>query len=140
MTREEAINLIGAKIKETQVFINCAADPEKSYPNSIKFCEALGMAIAALREQEELESKLRVLESSGWVSVEERLPNKINNKVLVYCKNGYIGFGHYENFRGVEDWYNIESGKPFREWDLEDCETYEVTHWMPLPEPPEVEV
>lgn len=74
--------------------------------------------------------------ASEWTSVSERLPEKITNKVLVYCKNGYIGFGHYEKFQGVEDWYNLESGKPFREWDLEDCETYEVTHWMALPEPP----
>ena len=73
---------------------------------------------------------------SKWISVEDGLPKKITNKVLVYCKNGYIGFGHYEKFQGVEDWYNLESGKPFREWDLEDCETYEVAHWMPLPEPP----
>lgn len=80
-----------------------------------------------------------ILEEPRWISVEEQLPEKITNKVLVYCKNGYIGFGHYEKFQGVEDWYNLESGKPFREWDLEDCETYEVTHWMPLPEPPEVE-
>lgn len=74
-----------------------------------------------------------------WISVKDRLPKKITNKVLVYCKCGYIGFGHYEEFRGVKDWYNLESGKPFRGWDLEGCETYEVTHWMPLPEPPKEE-
>ena len=53
MTKEEAIQQIGAKIAEVQSYINCAAYPEISYPNSIKFCEALGMAISALREQEE---------------------------------------------------------------------------------------
>ena len=51
MTREEAIQLIGEKIAEIQSFINCAADPEKCYQHSIKFCEALDMAISALREQ-----------------------------------------------------------------------------------------
>ena len=91
------------------------------------------MAIAALKEQNCCKK------CNSWIPVTERLPKKITNKVLVYCKNGYIGFGHYEEFRGVTDWYNLENGKPFREWDLEDCETYEVTHWMPLPEPPEVE-
>lgn len=74
-----------------------------------------------------------------WIPVAEKLPEKITNKVLVYCKNGYIGFGHYEDFQGVKDWYNLENGKPFREWDLEDCETYEVTHWCELPEPPKGE-
>ena len=76
---------------------------------------------------------------SKWISVEDRLPKKVTNKVLVYCKNGYIGFGHYEDFRGVKDWYNLESGKLFREWDLEGCETYEATHWMPLPKAPKGE-
>ena len=76
----------------------------------------------------------------GWISVEDALPKSIINKVLVCCKNGYIGFGHYEEFQGVKDWYNLESGKPFTEWDLEDCESYAVTHWMPLPEAPKEEV
>ena len=71
-----------------------------------------------------------------WISVKVMNPKKITNKVLVYCKNGYIGFGHYEKFNGNEIWYNLESQKPFTDWDLEDCETYEVTHWMPPPAPP----
>jgi hypothetical protein len=74
-----------------------------------------------------------------WISVKDRLPKTVTNKHLVYCKNGYIGFGHYENFRGEADWYNLENGKPFSEWYLENCETYEVTHWMPLPQPPKGE-
>ena len=65
---------------------------------------------------------------SKWISVEEKLPKDIANKVLVRCKNGYIGFGHYEDFQGDKDWYNLESGKPFWEWDLDGCVSYEVTH------------
>ena len=73
---------------------------------------------------------------SKWISVEDRLPKDIANKVIVRCKNGYIGLGHYEDFQGDKDWYNLESGKPFWEWDLDGCVSYEVTHWMPLPQPP----
>ena len=73
-----------------------------------------------------------------WIPITERLPKEITNKVLVYCKCGYIGFGHYEEFQGTKDWFNLESGKPFTEWDLNDCKTYAVTHWMALPEPPKV--
>lgn len=112
---------------------------------------SVDVAFEALRGQEAVTNRnglnrtesdtVKVVDSDqfkpGWISVEDRLPQKITNKVLVYCKNGYIGFGHYEKFQGVEDWYNLESGKQFREWNLEDCETYEVTHWMPLPEPPQ---
>lgn len=73
-----------------------------------------------------------------WISASEP-PKKITNKVIVLCKNGYRGFGHYEDYKGERIWYNIESGKPFTDWDLVDCENYEVTHWMPLPEPPKGE-
>lgn len=74
-----------------------------------------------------------------WIPVTDRLPEKITNKVIVLCKNGYRGFGHYENYKGKQTWYNLESDKPFTDWDLEDCESYEVTHWMPLPEAPKGE-
>lgn len=74
-----------------------------------------------------------------WISVDDDLPKKITNKVIVLCKNGYIGYGHYENYMGDQTWYNLESGKPFTYWDLEDLESYEVTHWMPMPEPPKGE-
>ena len=70
-----------------------------------------------------------------WIPASEP-PKKITNKVIVLCKNGYIGYGHYENYNGNQTWYNLESGKPFTDWDFEDCESYEVTHWMPLPMPP----
>ena len=74
-----------------------------------------------------------------WVSVEDALPESIVNKVLVYCENGYIGYGHYEKYQGEETWYNLESGEPFSSWNLQNCSPYKVTHWMPLPEPPEKE-
>lgn len=72
-----------------------------------------------------------------WISVEDRLPESIVNKVLVYCENGYIGYGHYEKYQGEETWYNLESGEPFSSWSLQNCLPYKVTHWMPLPKPPE---
>ena len=71
-----------------------------------------------------------------WISVEEKLPESIVNKVLVYCENGYIGYGHYEKYQGEETWYNLESGEPFSSWNWQNCSPYKVTHWMPLPAPP----
>lgn len=73
-----------------------------------------------------------------WIPASET-PKKITNKVIVLCKNGYMGYGHYEDYKGERTWYNLESGKPFTDLDLEDCESYEVTHWMPLPHPPKGE-
>ena len=69
-----------------------------------------------------------------WIPASEP-PKKITNKVIVLCKNGYRGFGHYEDYKGKQTWYNLESGKPVTDWDLEDCESYGVTHLMPLPQP-----
>ena len=71
-----------------------------------------------------------------WIRVEDRLPKSIINKVLVYCENGYIGYGYYADYKGEKIWYNRESGKPFSAWDIDDCNSYKVTHWMPLPDPP----
>ena len=73
-----------------------------------------------------------------WIPASEP-PKKITNKVIVLCKNGYMGYGHYEDYKGERTWYNLESGKPFTDWDLEDCESYEVTHWQPIPQPPKGE-
>ena len=73
-----------------------------------------------------------------WIPASEP-PKKITNKVIVLCKNGYRGFGHYEDYKGKQTWYNLESGKPFTDWDLEDCESYEVTHWRQMPQPPKGE-
>jgi hypothetical protein len=71
-----------------------------------------------------------------WIPVTERLPKKITNKVVVLCENGYRGFGHYEDYKGKQTWYNLESDKPFTDWDYGEEDSYKVTHWMPLPQPP----
>lgn len=67
---------------------------------------------------------------SKWISVKERLP-RLHTDVLVYrrsvCRMGgyssieYVTLGHGE----VPMWSN-----DFQTWKSE------VTHWMPLPEPP----
>ena len=96
------------------------------------------MAIAALREQPQ------------WISVEERLPDEDGN-YFCYCPVLQIGgkdipryevYGFTLDAKSVCDlkymghtgvawyWYDSEYGY---------CKTYSVTHWMPLPEPPEVE-
>ena len=61
-----------------------------------------------------------------WISVEERLPN-VGEKVMVCgVKNGMqVG-----TFRGIS-----RHGKN-RKWLWKKDTILEVTHWMPLPEPP----
>ena len=62
-----------------------------------------------------------------WISVDDRLPESIANRVLVVCErsNG-VFYAHYEK----PFWINLETDKPF---------ISTVTHWMPLPEPPKGE-
>lgn len=73
---------------------------------------------------------------ADWIPCSERLPESVGNKVLVFCTGDafdYFGLGHYEKFKGIETWYNTETGWPFADQGLT------VTHWMPRPEPPEKE-
>ena len=62
-----------------------------------------------------------------WISVKDRLPENIANRVLVVCErsNG-VFYAHYEK----PFWINLETDKPF---------ISTVTHWMPLPELPKGE-
>jgi hypothetical protein len=61
---------------------------------------------------------------SEWVSVKERLPED-SKKILLYHQDGRTLFGLWSNRK--EGWY-FDSFGP---WEKD-----EVTHWMPLPEPP----
>ena len=62
-----------------------------------------------------------------WISVDDRLPENIANRVLVVCErsNG-VFYAHYEK----PFWINLETDKPF---------ISTVTHWITLPEPPKGE-
>ena len=80
---------------------------------------------------------LAMLKEQGWISVEERLPKSMANKVLVYLQHevlvDQIGYGHYEKFKGEEMWYDLEFNEQFSK------RGYTVTHWMPLPKSPKGE-
>ena len=70
-----------------------------------------------------------------WVSVEKDKPKSMANKVIVYLEHdeyvSQIGYGHFEKYNGVEEWYNLETGEPFSK------RGYRVTKWMPMPLSPE---
>ena len=69
-----------------------------------------------------------------WISVAEQLPDN-NHPVLVRCTNTTIGGGHVTHIGSCDMkkfWFlRTQPGLasfPVQEW--------QVTHWMPLPEPP----
>ena len=77
---------------------------------------------------------------SGWISIKDRMP-KLGQEVLVYAIgkiNGFIGDRVYAICKcyiqhilpsspGHEVWSTL--------WQYFHTD-YEITHWMPLPEPP----
>ena len=110
MTHEEAIKAIS---------IHKAYMREYEAP---KTKDALDMAITALREQ------------PRWISVEERLPEE-SGRYIVLRKSGDCLNCCYEKER--DSWgVLIDMGEAGALWVAYNG----VTHWMPLPEPPEVEV
>lgn len=65
------------------------------------------------------------LEASRWVSVKERLPEKLVNVFCWESDAGECGIGYY---LGDDSWYRPNS---------DDEYLVAVTHWMALPDPPE---
>lgn len=90
------------------------------------------MAIAALREQESAENAHcnSCKKRNSWIPVTERLPEK--DTIVLCYKDGQRRLGYYlgANYgKGVAAFRHKKD-----QW------AFGVTHWMPLPEPPEVEV
>lgn len=114
MTREEAIRTLNFGAWWDNL------DPEMSDADSEPLFEALGMAISALRAQQEQESK----PLNGWISVKDRLP-RCGDKVIitdgVFVSEAFLSIRH----KWVRDGF--------------DWIASEITHWMPMPEPPEME-
>lgn len=136
MTREEAIERLELCQNVCNDCLTCASHDE-----------ALEMAIAALRAEEGaaklsefLQEKLGEQESgscknctdqgncfqkgNGWVSVEDRLPEPLVD-VLAWDSNWGEAFTAF--MTRPNEWVGVVCSRT-------------VTHWMPLPEGPEVEV
>lgn len=70
-----------------------------------------------------------------WISVEDRLPDG-NKTVLAYAKYRQINNELSDPFIMVATKY--QRGNKDIWWEDDNCVYLEdVTHWMPLPEPPE---
>lgn len=68
----------------------------------------------------------KLKEQTTWISVKDRLPDNIKD-VIVYDEYGLMYLAYYHPFRKY--WLYVFTGK--------EC-AHKITHWMPLPEPPEI--
>ena len=71
-----------------------------------------------------------------WISVKEKLPESRNERTLIV---GTTGLG--ERYVTVAEWNRAESGRGgwsfSRNDEMEGISDSSITHWMPLPLPPE---
>ena len=86
--------------------------------------DALDMAISALRAKQE---------HPQWISVKDRLPDYMGEVLVI------VSGKPHENIT-LDGAYEIAEYDPVEGWILEMWPEWcsgVVTHWMPLPEPPE---
>lgn len=72
-----------------------------------------------------------------WIPCSERLPETDGPYLVAYDKNGWIGaynFAQEQDFPGLTGKKNVWWRMGDNQRPLMCCS---VTHWMPLPEPPE---
>ena len=67
----------------------------------------------------------------GWISCSERMPN---DKQYVWCWGKPYGWTECDTFEGYYDW---SRNKWWAVTDDGEEPASKVTHWMPLPEPPQ---
>ena len=77
-----------------------------------------------------------------WISVKDRLPEKDGDYLARLRHGGMKVMGFTHDLRKVDD-YQFKRKKPgWYEYDSEwgFCERNDITHYMPLPEPPKEEI
>ncbi|HGX5953045.1 TPA: 3'-5' exoribonuclease [Escherichia coli] len=88
---------------------------------------------------QELSTALSWLTPDGWISCSERMPEMGERQCYVLAadfKNNYPPNIPNTQVGVYGDWFN--DGNPtWDDGDGEDLYLKEVTHWMPLPEPPQ---
>ena len=96
----------------------------EDFPNAHTRLAACRAILSMLGDEDQIPT---LTPPNEWVSVEERLPAPTESLVLVYDGAG-VGINMA--------WYSYAMGWKYRT----GLPGVEITHWMPLPEPPKEEI
>lgn len=98
--------------------------PAKNHPILYSnHCERIDLAISALQAQAE----------RRWIPVSEKMPDNCGMPLLLVGVNGY---GQRRVFQGFTGYMKRETLLFFSNTRDVDINAWDITHWMPLPEPP----
>lgn len=99
-------------------------------------------AVMVKQFDEKLEELAQVRAERSWISVKDRLPDEDGRYLVTECVGNmlFLSMASYtHNYDGLEEhllgramWYDCNS-------EYGDFEKTGITHWMPLPAPPEKE-
>ena len=86
---------------------------------------------------------MEALERSKWIPCSERLPEKDGAYLVAGAKVGWIGVKQFSKRKTLTAGWGQQVDTSDAWWELDE-DDYPVwcpfvTHWMPLPEPPEEE-
>ena len=126
-TREKLIELLLLGAETTP----CAFDDVDCKGKKCSICEREAIADNLIANGVRLEEKQATSDESKWIPVTERLP-EYKTEVLTRSKMGTSG----HSFAVAALWMvDDEIGWVFDD-GFEPQDIAEITHWMPLPEPP----
>ena len=128
MTREEAIK----KLEDTIEYRDRVLKEHDVSRNAL--CEALDMAVAALREQDHFREVAKMME---WISVEDEKPKSRGHYFIAYKFAGSD-----MHFYGEAMWHDDILGNGYIQGDHfsnEGVNGMYVTHWMKIPKLPKEE-
>jgi hypothetical protein len=74
----------------------------------------------------EMQDIINVVEKSKWIKIEDELP-----PLRTYVIGNVVNFGKRKKFVS-EVYFSTD-----QDWIIDQYDKCTVTHWMPLPEPPE---
>lgn len=99
-----------------------------------KRCVVLGEELD-MKHDKDAEKNCRhfTAKTGEWIDVNERLPDVFERVLITDCKQ--ISFGYCVSVDDKNRVLGDEVGN-LRKW-ITQYPVYDVTHWMPLPEPPE---